>query len=75
MRQRAKMLVDVAMLEAAQGALAGARVGAHARAKKDPPFLHTMYWHLAPQLYGEDLGAAHATQHIINQETGWCEEA
>ena len=73
-RARARMLVDIAMVEAEQGSQNGFRVGQKSRAKRDTsrealPF--TMYVNLSPQFYGKNLSEApQPFDRIINQEAG-----
>ena len=59
-RQRAKMFVDIAMVEAEQVAINGVRGGQKSRSKKDdlPHYnglFGTMYSSLAPMFYGDNL--------------------
>jgi hypothetical protein len=59
-RQRAKMVVDIAMVEAEQVSINGVRGGQKSRSKKDDLAHHnglfgTMHGNLAPMLYGDNL--------------------
>ena len=59
-RMRAKMFIDIAMVEAEQSSVAGVRAGQKSRAKKGGfghslGINHNFYVSCAPQLYGTDL--------------------
>lgn len=59
-RSRAKMYIDVAMVEAEQSSIAGVRAGSKSRAKKggfghSEGITHSFYVSVAPQLYGDNL--------------------
>ena len=71
-RKRAKMFIDLAMLEAELSSITGVRAGQKSRDKKalcptcshsgadaaDPALAHHMYTALTPQLYGDDVNGA-----------------
>lgn len=59
-RQRAKMYIDICLVEAEQSSITGVRAGSKSRAKKGgfghaEGITHSFYVSVAPQLYGENL--------------------
>jgi hypothetical protein len=67
---RAKMFIDLAMLEAELSSIEGVRAGQKSRDKKatcptcskkgcNPALAHHMYTALTPQLYGDDMDGTH----------------
>lgn len=84
-RMRAKMFIDIAMVEAEQASIAGVRAGQKSRCKKggfshSEGITHSFYTSCTPQLYGTDLGTwpsnntvLPASNRIIENEAGWYE--
>lgn len=68
-RARAKMFVDVAMLEAEQSTIAGVRGGQKSRAKRDD-ITCNMYLTITPVLYGTDLSVHPANNTVLAAMNG-----
>eukprot|EP00041_Stephanoeca_diplocostata_P010718 m.170857 g.170857 ORF g.170857 m.170857 type:complete len:550 (+) comp18272_c0_seq1:84-1733(+) len=73
--RRAKMMIDIAMVEAELASIAGVRAGQKSRAKKGgfghhEGLGHNMYSSVTPWLYGTDPATFAPMQRVVAQDAG-----